>query len=318
MRKEPSPATGAYVKSYALLAFLTIEYYLSGSLPEVYHAKKGEAWLNIHNFRRAAWQFRKHMKYSEDAYGPSNLAWCYDALDKPQSAVQYHRLAYRRRKDPHLALSLARCEHRIGNLAAARTLIDEINRDHRHTLRPEYVELWDKLDGELPDLASALVAESAAAPVAAARVVDAAPRSAALHLARATLVGAGTFALSLFVTTLPGMVAADPTEWLWSLFFIVLFTAIVGVGLLLIQAPALSLCRRWYGPAYTRGLATLTAGLLAPITFFLFAAVCLMINGGDRTFLIQFRVPSVFVMIFSPFAIGSALFGHAFYRPPPS
>ena len=126
-RSDDEPTVLTYLGSFAQLAFLTLVYWSVGSVPEENHSKKGDAWARIGDYRRAAWHFRKYLKYSDDSFGRASLAWRYASLGMLESAVQHYRLAYARNKRPDVACSLALAELAAGNVATARTLVAEMS-----------------------------------------------------------------------------------------------------------------------------------------------------------------------------------------------
>lgn len=78
------PGVLAYLAAIGQVAFWTVGYYVVGTLPESYHARKGNAWARINAYHRAAWHFRKYLEYSDDSFGRASLAWCYANLGMPE------------------------------------------------------------------------------------------------------------------------------------------------------------------------------------------------------------------------------------------
>jgi tetratricopeptide (TPR) repeat protein len=135
------------VTVFSQLIFVTLTYWLVGILPEENHGRKGEAWARIGAYRWAAWHFRKYLKYSDDSVGRAALAWCYANLGFLESARDHYRQAYTRRPHPDIACSLARVELDLGNLSAARPLIEEAA-GRREELSPQLVPLLRELESQ--------------------------------------------------------------------------------------------------------------------------------------------------------------------------
>ena len=130
------------------VTYTTLGNYLVGLTPEENHWRKGEAWSRIGAYRLSVWHFRKFLTYSDDARARAYLAWCYAQLGMQESAVQHYRQAYTHDKHPTIALGLAQLETNLGNIDAARVLIENLE-SHRAELRDDGCALLDSLRARL-------------------------------------------------------------------------------------------------------------------------------------------------------------------------
>ena len=137
-----------WVLALAKVTFTTLGSYLVGLTPEENHWQKGEAWSRVGAYRWAAWHFRKFLTYSDDPRGRPHLGWCYAQMGMLESAIEHYRQAYVRNKHPDVALGLAQLEAELGNVEAARALVQTLE-PHRHTLRAAGVALLDSLGRRL-------------------------------------------------------------------------------------------------------------------------------------------------------------------------
>ena len=137
-----------WLRVLARVAFTTLGNYLVGLTPEENHWRKGEAWGRVGAYRWAAWHFRKFLTYSDDPRVRAHLGWCYANMGMPDSAVQHYREAYARNKHPDVALGLAQVETELGNVGAARTLVQALEL-HRRERSEEAAALLESLKAAL-------------------------------------------------------------------------------------------------------------------------------------------------------------------------
>lgn len=319
-RSDDEPTVLTYLGSFAQLAFLTLAYWLVGSLPEENHSKKGDAWARIGAYRWAAWHFRKYLKYSDDSFGRTSLAWCYANLGMVESAVQHYRLAYAHSKRPDVACGLAHAELAAGNIAIARALVAEIAA-RRHELSPELVAVFGHLETEIPRGDDDLSAPATdAVSVASAAKSDEQSSSAGRRLLSALLMGSLTFAATIVVIYVPVLLsrASTPAQLFESLVVALIAGVVFGAGLLLVHAPVLGLMRAWLGDRLRRiHVGILGAALVpGPIAIYL-AAVrdATPEPAGALGWLALFlRRPGEFLFWLTPFVVGGVVFALAFMR----
>jgi tetratricopeptide (TPR) repeat protein len=147
-----------WLLALATVAYTTLGNYLVGLTPEENHWRKGEAWSRVGAYRWAAWHFRKFLTYTDDPRVRPHLGWCYAQMGMLESAIEHYRQAYVRNKHPDVALGLAQLEAELGNVQAARALV-QTREAHRHELSADGVALLDSLerrfephqDGRRPD-----------------------------------------------------------------------------------------------------------------------------------------------------------------------
>ncbi len=91
---------------------------------------------------------QKVSEYSDDPRVRPQLAWCYAQMGMLESAAQHYRQAYARNKHPDVALGLAQLESDLGNIEAARALVQALA-PSRHELSVGGVALLDSLGRHL-------------------------------------------------------------------------------------------------------------------------------------------------------------------------
>jgi len=152
---DAKPTAFTYIKSSFRILHTTLSYFIVGLMPEENHVLKGNAWAEIHAYRRAAWHYRKLLEYGEDSFARASLGWCYERLGMVESAVEHYRLAHAKNKSPGIALNLAETELDLGNTETGQSLIAEVA-TRRSTLSAEENEYLVSLEDRLSKESSSL------------------------------------------------------------------------------------------------------------------------------------------------------------------
>ena len=320
---DHKPTVLTYVAVLSEVMFWTVTYWLVGTLPEENHAKKGCAWSRVGAYRWAAWHFRKYLKHSDDSWGRASLAWCYQNLGLPESAVQHYRIAYSKARRADIACCLADAELSAGNVMAARKLAADL-RSRREELSPELTSTFAELEEQLSGIELIEDGERDTEAVPSGSEFDTVARK-VRRLTPALLWAAATFAGVLFVLNLRFLLSwwrTAPADYI-NLFVSALAWAVVfSLGLLVVYVPAIKLVQYLYGRTLSRRQAALMGVALVPGP----AAIILAVTydaGRDPTTITRWAEtvmgsPGEFLLWLLPFCFGGVVFAVRFAAPTPS
>lgn len=319
---QDKPSILAYVTTVAEVTFWTFGYWFVGLLPEDNHAKKGTAWARVGAYQWAAWHFQKYLKYSDDTFGRTCLAWCYAQMGMSERAVVHYRAAFASSRRPDVGCWLAHAELSAGNVSGARDLVPALSK-RRHELTQEDLALLTEVEGELEKIGSAGGALSLARP-GERRVGDLADRGEDRASAAGTLVGPIATGYVTFVTCfflinvryLFRASAAGPAQLIRLAILSLLAGLVFCVSLLIINGPWVTLVARSTPSPLERFRAATVGVVTAPAVFVLYFAILHVSGLASIRDVIAFWTdhPGDLLLWLLSFCTGGAVFTHACAR----
>jgi len=115
-------------------------------LYDEYHNTLANAWIDIGWYRNAIRHYKKSLKDTDDSIVIASMAWRYLQIDRPETALDYYRQAYQKRKLHFFTIGMAYSLCSIGNKEKARVLIKQLN-ESIEDLNNEEIEDLRKLEG---------------------------------------------------------------------------------------------------------------------------------------------------------------------------